>query len=318
MSNDYPAGQSPYQAGDNPPPSAAEAGAQGAMPEFYAPTNGPQTPGGTLGADATTHAYPQSPYGSAASPAHYGQQQPYGAPEQGSSFYGGQPQNQPYGGPGQAQQPYGEALSAPSYGQQPYATPPSAPSYGQQPYGTTGYGQQAYAQQPYGMAPVAGYGQPPYGAAVTNQRPGYATAASVMGIVSGSIGIIAAVFSLLGAVGLYALASSLGISGISPLVFVLIILAGTGLAMSIVMLIGGIQLLTKAKSRLLFITCAIQVGLALLNFVSNSYVSDYLRDPATSSVGSSILTTILSIVYLGLIMYFIKTPQVKSWVASRN
>ncbi|MDO4717832.1 MAG: hypothetical protein Q4B08_09745, partial [Propionibacteriaceae bacterium] len=240
-------------------------------------------------------------------------QQPYGEALSAPS-YGQQPYATPPSAPDYGQQPYGTAPSAPSYGQQPYATPPSAPSYGQQPYGTTGYGQQPYAQQPYGMAPVAGYGQPPYGAAVTNQRPGYATAASVMAIVSGSIGIIAAVFSLLGAVGLYAL----GISGISPLVFVLIILAGTGLAMSIVMLIGGIQLLSKAKSRLLFITCAIQVGLALLNFVSDSYVSDYLRGSVTSSVGSGVLTTVLSIVYLGLIMYFIKTPQVKSWVASRN
>ena len=347
MSNDYPAGQSPYQAGGNPPPGA-ETGAQGAMPDFYTPASGPQPTGGVPDADTdtTSYAHPQSPYGTTASPAPYAQQQPYGVPDQGSSFYGGQAQTQPYGGPGQAQQaygetswapgygqqPYGTAPSAPGYGQQPYGAAPSAPGYGQQPYGTApsapdygqhsygapGYGQQPYAQQPYGMAPVAGYGRPPYGPAATNQRPGYATAASVMGIISGIGGILASVRSLLGTLGLYALASSVRVPNVGMLVFILVILAVTGLAISIVMLVGGLQLLNKAKSKLLFTACAIQVGLALLNFGSNFYLADYLHDSAAISVSTIIFLTVSGIVYLGVIMYFIKTPQVKNWVASRN
>ena len=140
----------------------------------------------------------------------------------------------------------------------------------------------------------------------------------IMGIISGIGGILASVRSLLGALGLYALASSVRVPNVGMLVFILVILAVTGLAISIVMLVGGLQLLNKAKSKLLFTACAIQVGLALLNFGSNFYLADYLHDSAAISVSTIIFLTVSGIVYLGVIMYFIKTPQVKNWVASRN
>ncbi|MDO4785016.1 MAG: hypothetical protein Q3997_08035, partial [Propionibacteriaceae bacterium] len=199
--------------------------------------------------------------------------------------------------------------------QQPHG---SAPNYGQPPYGVPGYGQQPYAQQPYGMAPVAGYGPPPHGAAPTAQRPGLATAAGVMAIISGIGGMLNSGLSLIGALGVYGMTSRLNLPGFGMVIFILVTLAAVGLAIGVIMLTGGFQLLNKAKTKVLFIACASQIGLTLVSFASSFYVAEYLRNSTGTSTSTSILAVAFGLVYVGLIVYFIQTPQVKNWIASRN
>lgn len=87
--------------------------------------------------------------------------------------------------PQQPYQPYPQP-SAPSAGQSAYAQAPQAGAV-QSPY-TVG----PHAGQPMTAYPAMGYPGMPYPQAMGPQRPSTATAASVLGIVSGGLGIILA------------------------------------------------------------------------------------------------------------------------------
>ncbi|MFC1416505.1 hypothetical protein [Streptacidiphilus cavernicola] len=101
---------------------------------------------------------PEQPYGQQPP---YGQpQQPYRPPQYGQPEYGQQP---PYGQPEYGQQPQQQPYGQPQqqYGQQQYAPP----QYGQQPYPQADYGQQQQPQQyeqQYEQAPQAPYEQQSY------------------------------------------------------------------------------------------------------------------------------------------------------------
>jgi hypothetical protein len=112
--------------------------------------------------------YPPGQYGQPGGNDPYGQQPPYGQPQQpyGQPPASGQPYGQPdpYGQPPASGQPYGQPASGqPAYGQppasgQPYGQPSGAP-----------YGQPSGAPDPYGQ-PAQAYGQPGYG---QPGQPGY-------------------------------------------------------------------------------------------------------------------------------------------------
>ena len=152
----------------------------------------------------------------------YGEQ-PYGEQPYGQTSYGQAPSGQqPYGQAPQGQQPYGQ----PAYGQPSYG-----PQYGQPPYGQAAYG------QPYGQAPAWGAGpgwqQPgvwPHGPG----RPGLATAAAVLAIVTGSL-------TALGGLGML-VAALTGDDDLPTLVLAL------GLPVGGVLLAAGISLLGRRRA----------------------------------------------------------------------
>ena len=120
--------------------------------------------------------------------------QPQGGPTSPNPYDpSSQPTSQPYGQ--QTPNPYGQQTPNP-YGQ------PTAQPYGQstaQPYGQP-------TMQPYGQStfnPYSAYGP---------QRPGAATGASVLGIVSGSLGIILGFAYIAGLSAIQIAASVLGVN----------------------------------------------------------------------------------------------------------
>ena len=158
-------------------------------------------------------------------------------------------QGQPQDGPGE-QPPYGQQ---PPYGPPPYG---GQSAYGQPQYGQPQYGQPPYGGQPgYGPTPYGQYGQPgwpqpalawPHGP----RRPGLATAAAVLGIVTGSL-------TLLGGSGF--LIDALTGDGDLPTW-----LLALGLPVGACLIVGGIRLLGgKAVTLLLWSAVAAVVLLVL-------------------------------------------------------
>jgi len=145
--------------------------------------------------------------------------------------------------------------------QQPWVDPAAQQPYGQQPYGQQPYGQ-PYGQQPYGQ-PAPGWQQPawqpepswqpqppqtwPYGPG----RPGQATAAAVLGIVTGSLTLIGGLVFLVA-----------GLTGDGDVATWLLAL---GVPLGVVLLVGGIGLLSRRQVGLVLWTA---VGAAVLLVVA--------------------------------------------------
>lgn len=134
--------------------------------------------------------------------------------------------------------------------------------YGQQPtgYPPAGYGQPAGA----GYPPQAAYGQPPYYAAEP-KRPGAATGASVLGIISGSLGIIAGFFALALVSAVDAVTDN-QFDGLLPLMY---LQAGATFLTAVALFVSGITFL-KGKGYAVLLVAAIcqallvTVGMILL------------------------------------------------------
>ena len=139
---------------------------------------------------------------------------------------------------------------------------PEQQPYGQQPYGQQPYGQQPYAQQPYG-GPAPGWQQPgwqpqppwqpqqsqtwPHGPG----RPGQATSAAVLGIVTGSLTVLGGLVFLVA-----------GLTGDGDVATWLLAL---GVPLGVVLLVGGIGLLSRRQHGLVLWTA---VGAAALLVVA--------------------------------------------------
>ncbi|MGY1702091.1 hypothetical protein [Geodermatophilus sp. SYSU D00766] len=179
------------------------------------------------------------------------------------------------------------------YGQQPYGQQP----YGQQPYGQQAYGQQAYGQQPYGQAaaPYGGFGGPSPSGGPAGQRPGQVTAAAVIGVVIGGLGSLFGLLALLGIGLLFAL---------SPLLGLVTLLA---IATAVVVLVGGIQVLTGKGPRLLLLGSYASVGIQLLTLVVSLAVG-----------GGFEFSALLGFLLPGLIIFLLQQPQSKQYFASRG
>ncbi|MGX5653146.1 hypothetical protein ACWKWC_00025 [Geodermatophilus nigrescens] len=179
----------------------------------------------------------------------------------------------PYGGqPAPGQPPYGQQ---PGYGQQ--------QPYGQQP----GYGQ----PQPYGQQP-GGFGGPsPYGAPA-GRRPGVVTGAAVVGIVWGGLGTLFGIISL-----------SLAFQ-INAVVGLLVLLST---ALSVGLLVGGIQTLQGKSPRLLLLISYVAIGINVISLLL-SLISD------GASAANGLLGFILPVVVVALL----RQPQARQYYASRG
>ena len=144
--------------------------------------------------------------------------------------------------------------------------------------------------QGYG-APAPGWSGPPagYGAA---QRPGQVTAAAVIGIVIGGLG---ALFGLVGLSLVFAFSAILGL------------LSLVSLAIAVVVLVGGIQVLMGKSPKLLLLGSYASLAITVV-FMLWSVISGY------GFVGSNLVSLILP----GLIVFFLMQPQAKQYFASRG
>lgn len=227
----------------------------------------------------------------------YPPQQPDFPPQQGGSTPYGQQAPQPY-----EQQPYGQQAPQP-YGQQtpqPYGQQAPQP-YGQQapqPYGQQPYGQQTL--QPYGQASLNPYGAPMAGP----QRPGAVTGASVLGIVSGGLGIIQGIILMAAMAALQGIARVFGSNGGMVLVLGYLLAFGT-LAAAVALLVGGIMFLKGKGYLVLLIGACGQAGLALLGLIFTAI------NP--NSNGLNYLIYLAGLILGGFTIYQLLTPVAKQW-----
>ena len=227
-----------------------------------------------------------------------------------------QPGFQPQGGPTspnpydpssqQASQPYGQPTPNPSYGQ-----PTPNPSHGRpaaQPYGQQApspYGQPA--AQPYGQPTLQPYGQStgPYGPSGP-QRPGAATGASVLGIVSGSLGIILGFLYIAALSAIQAVVGALGANGGLIILLRYVEAFGTFLA-AVALLVGGIMFLKGKGYPVLLCGAFAQAVLALISLI-NAVMNTH-----STPNGLTYLGPVIGLGLAGFTIYLLFTPVAKQW-----
>lgn len=222
----------------------------------------------------------------------YPPQQPDFPPQQGGSNPYGQQTPQPYGQ--QTPQPYGQQAPQP-YEQQPYGQQAPQP-YGQQ--AAQPYGQQTL--QPYGQASLNPYGAPLAGP----QRPGAVTGASVLGIVSGGLGIILGIILMGTMAALQGISRVFGSNGGMLVVLGYLLAFGT-LAAAVALLVGGIMFLKGKGYMVLLIGACGQAGLALIGLIFTA------MNP--NSNGLSYLIYLAGLILGGFTIYQLLTPVAKQW-----
>ena len=210
-----------------------------------------------------------------------------------------QPGFQPQGGP-TSPNPYDPSSQQAS---QPYGQPTPNPSYGQS--AAQPYGQQA--PSPYGQPAAQPYGQPagPYGPSGP-QRPGAATGASVLGIVSGSLGIIAGFIYIAAISAIQAVASALGANGGLTILLSYVQAFGTFIA-AVALLVGGIMFLKGKGYPVLLYGAFAQAGLALISLISS------LMNKYANTNGITYLGPIIGLGLAGFTIYLMFTPAAKQW-----
>lgn len=202
-----------------------------------------------------------------------------------------QPGFQPQGGP-TSPNPYDPSSQQAA---QPYGQPTPNPSYGQP------------AAQPYGQPTLQPYGQPtgPYGPSGP-QRPGAATGASVLGIVSGSLGIIAGFIYIAAISAIQAVASALGANGGLTILLSYVQAFGTFIA-AVALLVGGIMFLKGKGYPVLFYGACGQAALVMLGLISS------LMNKYANTNGLTYLSPIIGLGLAGFTIYLMLTPAAKQW-----
>lgn len=177
-------------------------------------------------------------------------------------------------------------------------TPGSDPNFtqGGAPQGQPGWSAPQQPAQGYGGpgpsygGPAPSYGGPPsYGAAA--ERPGMVTAAGIIGIVIGALGVLS-LFSI----GLYfAFDAVLGILSLLAVVA------------AVVTLVGGIQVMQNKSPRLLVLGSYASIGVQLLTLIW-AVVSGY----------GFVFLGLLGFLIPGVIVFLLLNPQSKQFYASRG
>ena len=168
---------------------------------------------------------------------------------------------------------------APQGGQPGWNPPQQQPPAG---YGASGYGPSGYNPAPsYAAGPPA-----------TGQRPGMVTAAGIIAIVWGALGLL---------LGLLALTVAFTLLGAVYGLLVLISVAVAG-----VLLWAGIQVQQGKSPRLLLLICYISIGINLLSLIW------------AASQGASIFSGLLGFIIPGVIVALLLNPQSKQYYASRG
>jgi hypothetical protein len=171
-------------------------------------------------------------------------------------------------------------------------TPGSDPNY---PQGSAPQGQPAWnapqgPPQGYGGGPAPAYsGAPDSG---TGQRPGMVTAAGIIGIVWGALGLL---FGLLGLAVAFSLLG--GFYGLLILI---------GVAVSAVLLWAGIQVMQGKSPRLLLLMSYVAIGVNLLTMIW------------AATQGGSVFTGLLGFIVPGVVVFLLLNAQSKQYYASRG
>jgi hypothetical protein len=164
-------------------------------------------------------------------------------------------------------------------------TPGSDPNYPQgAPQGQSGWG----APQQPGYTPAPTYSGAP---APTGQRPGMVTAAGVIGIVWGALGVL---FGLLALAVLFAFGALLGL------------LALVSVVLSAALLWAGIQVIQGKSPRLLLLVSYVAIGVNLLTMIIGM------------TQGASIFSYLLGFIIPGVIVFLLLNGQSKQYYASRG
>ena len=191
-----------------------------------------------------------------------------------SSPTGSDPNYPPGGAP--ESQPGWNAPQQPADGYQP--APGYQPTQGYQPA-------QGYQAAPTYSGAPAGYGAP------AGQRPGMVTAAGIVGIVWGALGLL---FGLLALAILFAFGALLGL------------LALIGVVVAAVLLWAGIQVIQGKSPRLLLIMSYVSIGINLLTMIF------------AITQGASIFSSLLGFIIPGAIVFLLLNPQSKQYYAARG
>jgi hypothetical protein len=174
---------------------------------------------------------------------------------------------------------------------------PDAGSDPNSPQGGAPQGQPGWGAPP--PPPAQGYGGPTptysgspagYGAPA-GQRPGMATAAGIIGIVWGALGVL---FGLLALTVAFTLGALLGL-------FVLV-----SVALSAGLLWAGIQVLQGRSPRLLLLISYVAIGVNLLTMIIGI------------AQGASIFSYLLGFVIPGVVVFLLLNPQSKQHYAARG
>jgi hypothetical protein len=195
---------------------------------------------------------------------------------------GGAPQGQP--GWGAPQQPEGDGSQPPGYGGQPQGYGGQPPGYGGQPQG---YGDQppGYAPAPSYSGSAAGYGEP-------SRRPGVVTAAGVVGVVWGGLGVL---------FGLIALAVAFSLS---PLLGIIVLVA---VVLAVTLLVGGIFVLTGRPPKLLLYGSYAAIVINIIELIIS-----------VTQNGGNAFSGVLGFILPGVIVALLLQSQAKQFYASRG
>ncbi|HEV7188557.1 MAG TPA: hypothetical protein VGN28_11735 [Blastococcus sp.] len=158
---------------------------------------------------------------------------------------------------------------------------------GAAPQGQPGWGPPQQPAPGYTPAPSYSAG-PPAGA---GQRPGMVTAAGVIGIVWGGLGLL---FGLLALTILFAFGALLGL------------LALVGVVVSAALLWAGIQVIQGKSPRLLLLISYVSIGLNLLIVIFEI------------AQGASILSGLFGFILPGVIVFLLLNQQSKQYYSSRG
>ena len=186
-------------------------------------------------------------------------------------------------------------MSSPTPGSDPNSPQGGAPQ-GQPgwsaPQGQPGWNApQGPAQGSQGYGPAPSYSGSPAGYGGGGQRPGMVTAAAIIGIVIGALGILS-IF----AVGvLFAFDTILGL------------LTLLSFAVAVVVLVGGIQAIQGKSPQLLLMGSYASIGVQLLTLIWAA-ISGY----------GFLFTGLLGFILPGIIVFLLLNPQSKQFYASRG
>lgn len=232
------------------------------------------------------------------------------------SFHERSPMSEPYPSgpqqPGFQPSPNGQPYSSSPGFDAPHQGGPMMPPnpYGQQPtgYPPAGYGavQPGYGQPTgAGYPPQAAYGQPPYYAAAP-KRPGAATGASVLGIISGSFGLIIGFFSVIGVTGVDLAATLLKVDNEGLYVALGYINAFGTFLTAVALLASGITFLKGKGYGVL-----LGAGFAQLAMVTILLVMHVMTE--TLALAPTILALCIGYGLAATIVFLLLSPSAKQW-----
>ena len=175
-------------------------------------------------------------------------------------------------------------MSSPTPGSDQNA-PQGGPAQGQPAWGAP---QEPGPGAPVGHTPAPAYSGAP---APAGQRPGTVTAAGVIGIVWGALGLL---------FGLLALAISFAIGALLGLLVLV------SVAVSAALLWAGIQVIQGRSPRLLLLISYAAIGINLLTMILGI------------AQGASIVSYLLGFVVPGIVVFLLWRPQSKEYYAARG